>query len=118
PNFFIFDTNCIVSKYVGKSGSAPPPHIKQFFANIGLLVDVFHFNCKHKETDEYCNQYCNPWAFKHLLYLDENGQEQWYFNTSIAEQTNAWFGCFHPICSEMSSTFYKFFLNQMIILHN
>lgn len=39
-----------------------------------------------------------------------------FFNTSIAEQTNAWFGKYHAMCREMGSVFFEFFLNQMILL--
>jgi hypothetical protein len=83
-----------------------------------MPIDVFHFKCKHKEEDEYCMKNCNPWGFEYLLYKDKDGKDCWWFNTSIAEQTNAWFGEFHPICREMGEVFYEFFLNQMILLHN
>ena len=52
------------------------------------------------------------------MYTDGNGEDQWYFNTSVAEQTNAWFGQYHTICWEMGAVFYEFFLNQMILMHN
>ncbi|KAF8832965.1 hypothetical protein BDN67DRAFT_862922, partial [Paxillus ammoniavirescens] len=41
-----------------------------------------------------------------------------YFNSSIAEQTNVWFGGFHNICWEMTPTKYDFFLDEMIIRRN
>lgn len=52
------------------------------------------------------------------MYIDKHGNEKWFFNTSIAEQTNAWFGKYHAMCREMGSVFFEFFLNQMILLHN
>jgi hypothetical protein len=52
------------------------------------------------------------------MYTDVNGEEKWYFNSSIAEQTNVWFGKFHPICREMDAIHYEFFLNVMILLYN
>ncbi|THU81591.1 hypothetical protein K435DRAFT_693216, partial [Dendrothele bispora CBS 962.96] len=115
PNHFIYDTNCILSKFVRKH---PDPKMREFFLDIGLAVDVFHFKSKHKESDTYCGQNCNPYEFPELLYEDRNGKLKWYFNTSIAEQTNTWFGRYHPMCREMGSVFYDFFLNQMILLHN
>jgi hypothetical protein len=46
--------------------------------------------------------------------LTEDGK--WYFNTSIAEQTNVWLGGYHAICREMLPV--NFFLNEMIRLRN
>ncbi|KAI0082920.1 hypothetical protein BDY19DRAFT_910995, partial [Irpex rosettiformis] len=77
PEHIIYDNNCSLAKYVKDN---------PFFANIGLSVDVFHFNCKHSAIDIFCQQNCNPCAFPELI--DENGG--WFFNTSVAEQTNAW----------------------------
>ncbi|THU77374.1 hypothetical protein K435DRAFT_594271, partial [Dendrothele bispora CBS 962.96] len=51
PNHFIFDCNCILSKYVRKHID---PATRDFFEDIGLAVDVFHFKCKHSEKDTYC----------------------------------------------------------------
>jgi len=58
-----------------------------FFEDIGLSVDVFHFNCKHSQSDTYCQQNCNPADYPELL--GDNGKG-WRFNSSIAEQTNVW----------------------------
>lgn len=116
PNHFIYDTNCILSQYVHNPKT--DAEIQYVFKNIGLSVDVFHFKCKHKESDGYCAKHCNPYQFKEMLYTDDNGKEQWFFNTSIAEQTNAWFGQYHSMCREMGCIFYEFFLNEMILLHN
>ncbi|THV00023.1 hypothetical protein K435DRAFT_606423, partial [Dendrothele bispora CBS 962.96] len=115
PNHFIYDTNCILSKHVRNHTD---PEMRQFFKDIGLAVDVFHFKSKHKESDTYCGQNCNPFDFPELLYTDENGRTKWYFNTSIAEQTNTWFSRYQPMCREMGSIFYDFFLNQMVLMHN
>ena len=85
-----------------------------FFADIGLSVDVFHFTCKHSETDTFCQENCNPHAFPELLREDGG----WYFNSSIAEQTNVWLGGFHAICREMRIDKYTFFLDEMIMRKN
>jgi hypothetical protein len=92
--------------------------MRAFFDDIGLAVDVFHFKSKHKESDAYCGEYCNPIDFPELLYRDQSGTLKWYFNTSIAEQTNTWFGRYQPLCREMGYIFYEFFLNQMVLMHN
>jgi len=42
----------------------------------------------------------------------------WFFNTSIAEQTNAWLGGYHSMCREMLPAKYDFFLDEMIRLRN
>ncbi|KAF5310506.1 hypothetical protein D9758_018940 [Tetrapyrgos nigripes] len=115
PDHFIYDTNCILSKYVRNPGNS---EMCAFFKDIKLAVDVFHFKSKHKEEDEYCGQNCNPVDFPELLYVDQNGKLKWYFNTSIAEQTNTWFGRYQPLCREMGCIFYEFFLNQMIMMYN
>ena len=47
----------------------------------------------------------------------ENGKP-WYFNSSIAEQTNVWFGGYHAICRDMLVDKYNFFLDEMIQRRN
>jgi hypothetical protein len=47
--------------------------------------------------------------------MTEEGK--WFFNTSIAEQTNVW-GGYHSICWEMLPVKYDFFLDEMIRLRN
>jgi hypothetical protein len=106
PNHILFDNNCSVAKFVKDDPD---------FANVGLSVDVFHFKCKHKESDIFCQQNCNPALFPELL--GENGKA-WYFNSSIAEQTNVWLGGYHAICREMLPEKYDFFLDEMILQRN
>ncbi|EDR02614.1 uncharacterized protein LACBIDRAFT_308276 [Laccaria bicolor S238N-H82] len=106
PNHLFFDNNCSLSKHV----KGDP-----FFKDMGLTVDVFHFNCKHSVKDKYCQSNCNPVDYAELL--DENGKG-WYFNSSIAEQTNVWLGGFHSILREMRVDRYNFFLDTMILLRN
>jgi hypothetical protein len=43
---------------------------------------------------------------------------RWRFNSSVAEQTNAWFGGFLSIVREMQVNWYNFFLNEMISHQN
>ncbi len=85
-----------------------------FFNKMGLTVDVFHFKSKHKVTDLFCQKWCNP--VDHLELLNDLGG--WYFNSSIAEQTNVWIGGYHSICQEMLVDKYEFFLDDMIIHRN
>ncbi|KAJ2936392.1 hypothetical protein H1R20_g702, partial [Candolleomyces eurysporus] len=106
PNHIIFDNNCSVAKHIKND---------EFFRHIGLAVDVFHFKCKHSQTDTFCQENCNPHSFPELR--GENGQG-WYFNTSIAEQTNVWLGGFHSICREMTADRFDFFLDEMVIMRN
>ena len=42
----------------------------------------------------------------------------WFFNTSVAEQTNAWLGGYHSLCREMLPAKFDFFLDEMIRLRN
>ncbi|KAI0078361.1 hypothetical protein K474DRAFT_1641748 [Panus rudis PR-1116 ss-1] len=106
-NQIVFDNNCNMALlvYGGKD---------TFFNTIGLSVDVFHFKSKHSVTDVFCQEHCNPAAYPELL--DDNGG--WFFNTSIAEQTNVWLAGFNAICREMVVEKYNFFLDEMIMRRN
>lgn len=63
PDHIFFDNNCTLSKMVKDD---------PFFEGIGLSVDVFHFNCKHSESDTYCQANCNPVDYPELL--GDNGK--------------------------------------------
>ena len=106
PDHIFFDNNCSLAKAVKND---------PFFKDIGLTVDVFHFKSKHSEADIFCQSNCNPAAYPELL--GENGK-QWYFNSSVAEQTNAWVGGYHSICREMRVDRFNFFLDEMIRRRN
>ena len=106
PDHIFFDNNCSVAKAVKND---------PFFQNVGLTVDVFHFKCKHSEKDQFCQNHCNPAAYPELL---GEGTKRWYFNSSIAEQTNSWLGGYHAICQEMQVHRYNFFLGEMIRRRN
>lgn len=106
PDHIFFDNNCSIAKAVKSD---------PFFQDIGLTVDVFHFKCKHSEKDRFCQENCNPAAYPELL---GEGQQQWYFNSSVAEQTNSWLGGYHAICREMTVHRYNFFLDEMIRRRN
>jgi len=106
PEHIFFDNNCQLAKMVQNDPE---------FANIGLSVDIFHFKSKHKITDVFCQTRCNPAAFPELR---GEGNKAWYFNSSIAEQTNVWLGGYHSICREMLVDKYNFFLDEMILRRN
>ncbi|KAG9221730.1 hypothetical protein CCMSSC00406_0005643 [Pleurotus cornucopiae] len=105
PNHIFYDNNCNLSKHVRGD---------PIFKDVGLTVDVFHFKSKHSEQDTYCQENCNPAAYPEL----KDGEEKWYFNSSIAEQTNVWLGGYHAICRELLADKYKFFLDEMILERN
>ncbi|KAF8236744.1 hypothetical protein L208DRAFT_1250906, partial [Tricholoma matsutake] len=107
PDHIFFDNNCTLASMV--RGKDP------FFDNIGLTVDVFHFKSKHSEMDIFCQENCNPAAYPELISEDNKG---WYFNSSIAKQTNVWLGSYHAICREMLVDKYNFFLDEMILRRN
>ena len=67
-------------------------------------MDIFHAKTKHTETDVICQKYCNAAQFRELIGPDNN----WIFNSSVAEQVNNWFGKFHSIVREMSVIRYYF----------
>ncbi|KAG2131405.1 uncharacterized protein EDB93DRAFT_1255512 [Suillus bovinus] len=106
PKHIFYDNNCMLSKIVKDD---------VYFKDIGLSVNIFHFNCKHAITDRWCQENCNPASFEHLLGEDGAG---WYFNSSVAEQTNIWFGGYHAICREMIVHRYRFFLDEMVLQKN
>ncbi|OCH83550.1 hypothetical protein OBBRIDRAFT_566446 [Obba rivulosa] len=58
--------------------------------------------------------HCNPAGFPELY----NDQHEWYFNSSVAEQINAWFGKFQAVTREMAEVRYNFFLDEMIAIRN
>ncbi|KAF8802114.1 hypothetical protein BYT27DRAFT_7226507 [Phlegmacium glaucopus] len=86
-----------------------PDHI--FFDNNCTLASI----SKHSETDTFFQENCNPAAYPELVSEDNKG---WYFNSSIAEQTNVWLGSYHAICREMLVDKYTFFLDEMILRRN
>jgi hypothetical protein len=106
PDHIFFDNNCSLAKHV--QGDLT-------FANVGLSVDVFHFKSKHSQEDTFCQLNCNPAAFPKLL---GEGGKGWFFNSSIAKQTNVWIGGYHAICQEMKPDRYAFFLDEMILQRN
>ncbi|KIJ60420.1 hypothetical protein HYDPIDRAFT_98612 [Hydnomerulius pinastri MD-312] len=106
PHHIFFDNNCTLASMVKND---------PFFENIGLSVNVFHFKCKHSITDTFCQENCNPTAFLELSGDDGKG---WRFNSSVAEQTNGWFGGYHSICREMIVHKYNFFLDELILRRN
>ncbi|KAI0082897.1 hypothetical protein BDY19DRAFT_999125 [Irpex rosettiformis] len=91
-----------------------PANPDHFFDNVGLSVNVFHFNCKHSITDTYCRQHCDPRSFPEL----QNDDGSWYFNSSAAEQVNSWIGKYQSICREMVHEKFEFFLDEMIMRRN
>ncbi|KAI0739978.1 hypothetical protein C8Q80DRAFT_1112092 [Daedaleopsis nitida] len=108
PRFLVYDNGCRLYQHLEKAGDP----LKD---EVAFPVDVFHWKCKHKKSDDACSIHCNPYSFPELLAEDGDG---WFFNTSIAEQTNVWFGGFHAIVREMTATRFDFFLDEMIKQRN
>lgn len=92
PSYIFFDKNCQLLKHLIASGD-------HYFDHTGLPVDVFHASNCHHETDTFCNVHCNPAKFEELI--DPTQPNGWRFNSSAAEQANAWFGGFASIVREM-----------------
>ncbi|KAG1856323.1 hypothetical protein C8R48DRAFT_608530, partial [Suillus tomentosus] len=102
PTHVFFDNNCRLALHVKDD---------PFFQDIGLSVDVFHFECKYSKMDTFCQENCNPAAFPEL----KTDYGEWYFNSSACEQTNSWFGNFNPITRGMKPAKFDFFLDEMIL---
>lgn len=101
------DLNCCTSAMLAGQGDT-------YFKNCALLVDVFHYKCKHKKSDMWCMQNCNLALWPELMTPEGN----WLFNSSAAEQANAWFGGYLAIVREMRVDRYNFFLDEMIRRRN
>ena len=106
PQYMIYDSNCNALQEVYSCKI-------HFFNGMGMCVNAFHHRTKHKASDTFCWKNCSMKAYPKLL--NDGG---YYFNSSIAEQTNVWFGGFHNICREMTPVKYDFFLNEMILRCN
>ncbi|KAJ7199613.1 hypothetical protein GGX14DRAFT_372934 [Mycena pura] len=110
PTHIFFDKACLLLKHLRAQGDT-------FFDAVRLVVDVFHARNHHKEDDKFCNEHNNPALFAELR-ICIGGKEKWTLNSSIAEQTNVWFGAFQAITREMSVPRYNFFLDEMILVRN
>ena len=107
PSYIFFDNNCQLLKMLRTRFPEDPLN------NIGLPVDVFHFQCKHSERDRFCQENRNP-----SQWTEQMEGDTWVFNSSAAEQTNAWYGGFLAITREMRKERYNFFLDEMIRRRN
>jgi hypothetical protein len=110
PEHLIYDTNCDAKQQV-----MAHPEEWSWFRDVGMTVDVFHFLNKHKVGHVFCQKHCNPAKYPELMGVDG---KSWFFNTSVAEQTNVWLGGYHSMCREMLPVKYNFFLDEMIRLCN
>lgn len=111
PGVLWHDNNC---RIVAMLNNDTDEHLKHYFDGCALPVDVFHFKSKHKEGDVNCGRNCNPYLWPELRTADG----KWWFNSSAAEQANAWFGGFQAIVREMQVDRYGFFLDEMIKRRN
>jgi hypothetical protein len=110
PHVLWHDNNCNIYTMLQNE----PEEVRQRFINTIMPVDVFHFKCKHKETDTVCNEHCNPALFDDIL-MDG---DKWRFNSSAAEQVNSWFVRFASVVREMEVVRYNFFLDEVVKRRN
>ncbi|KAF8155005.1 hypothetical protein K438DRAFT_1987232 [Mycena galopus ATCC 62051] len=109
PEHFVYDTACNARQQV-----LTHPDEWEWFLDVGMSVNVFHFLHKHSITHTFCQEHCTPAKFPELMGPDGG----WFFNTSVVEQTNVWLGGYHSMCREMLPVKYNFFLDEMIRLRN
>lgn len=50
--------------------------------------------------------------------LSVDGDRKWYFNSSVCEQTNSWFGKFNSITRGMKPIKFDFYLDEVILCRN
>ncbi|EPQ54160.1 hypothetical protein GLOTRDRAFT_44279 [Gloeophyllum trabeum ATCC 11539] len=110
PQVLWHDNNCQIQAMLAND----PEDLQKYFEYCAMPVDVFHFKSKHRESDIACNAYCNPYIWEDLR--TEEGT--WRFNSSAAEQANAWFGGYQSMVREMDVDRYNFFLDEMIKRRN
>ena len=79
-----------------------------------MCVDVFHLRTKHKASNKFSCTRCDPKHYPKLI----NPDGSWYFNSSIAEQTNVWLSGYQAIIREMLPVKYNFFLDEMVMQCN
>ncbi|KAI0324412.1 hypothetical protein GY45DRAFT_1262886 [Cubamyces sp. BRFM 1775] len=103
PRAIFYDNNCHLWKHSRAIGET-------FHEEVGLPVDVFHWKSKHKKADVVCSMHCNPYAYPEL----RTDNDEWFFNSSIAEQNNVWAGGYAPIIREMTAIKHDFFLDEMV----
>ncbi|KAG8849067.1 hypothetical protein FRC20_002395 [Serendipita sp. 405] len=106
PTFMWYDNNCHVKKILRNE---PEHRLNQ----VALPVDVFHFKTKHKDNDKFCGEHCNP-----ILWPELRDGDKWTFNSSAAEQVNAWIGGFLAMVREMREENCAFFLDEMLRRRN
>jgi hypothetical protein len=106
PHVIWHDNNCKIRQMLQNDID---PHLRNYFEDCAMPVDIFHFKSKHKETDDTCNRFCNPYIWPEL-----RDRSKWRFNSSAAEQSNVWIGGYQAIVREMEVHRYEFFLDEMI----
>ena len=111
PQVIWYDNNCKLVSMLQKESEY---QFHNYFQGCAFPVDVFHYKTKHKESDSNCGKYCNPYIWPQLRINDE----EWRFNSSAAEQVNAWYGRFQAIVRELQVDRYNFFLNEMVKRRN
>lgn len=107
PEFVFYDSACLALREIIARKD-------QWFYDIAMPVDVFRHKSKHKVSDHFCQEFCNPAAYPQLMTEDD----KWYFNSSAAEQANTWLGKYHPIVRDMLPDKFDFFLDEMIMHRN
>ncbi|KAK7026535.1 hypothetical protein R3P38DRAFT_2527960 [Favolaschia claudopus] len=108
PTHIFYDNACHLLQHLNATDDS-------YFKSVRLAVDVFHARHHHKEDgDTFCNTNNNPALFPELRITEG----KWSLNSSIAEQTNVWFGAFQAMTREMSVPRYNFFLDEMILIRN
>ncbi|KAF9538244.1 hypothetical protein CPC08DRAFT_651514, partial [Agrocybe pediades] len=106
PQLIAFDNGCQLHQHQDAIGD-------DHFKDTAVVVDVFHFKSKHKETDKYCAIHCNPAAFDEMMDGD-----RWRFNTSACEQCNSWLTGYQAVLRDMEMTRFNFYLDEMIKRRN
>lgn len=61
PEHVVYNTNCNTRQQAEKSNNW------DWYKNIGMCVDVWHFRNKHAVTHKYCQVNCNPAMYPELM---------------------------------------------------
>ena len=103
PNEFGYDDGCHLRRF-SEIRKDVTEKASPFWERIGkrIYVDRFHFK-KHKRTNGYCQEHCNPKDNESIVNA----------NTEICEQSFRWFARHKYSLNHMSPARFRFFLLLM-----
>lgn len=100
--FLVYDYGCGAQQFFDRH---PQLFMHHNYAAFKCIVDRFHFGT---HNDEYCRLHCDP---NKCAGID-------HVNTEACEQLFSWLGKYKFQTSGMTYSTYRFFIYQVVLLHN